>query len=155
MLVQLVCLDRRYQRMNCYNIREIQTILKSKYAPSSSDSFDMHFALNDTAVGLRYQVGGLDFIDPAMFTYYKHALLTHPRYKAIHEFLHKPILEFDSVKLFMSRCSFMFSVLTTLYREETTGMKDVFDVPSSNFFNGVSTLSSSFVPTNSSTNFSL
>jgi hypothetical protein len=25
MLVQLVCLDRRYQRMNCYNIRESQT----------------------------------------------------------------------------------------------------------------------------------
>ena len=152
MLVQLVCLDRRYQRMNCYNIREIQTILKSKYAPSSADSSDMHFTLNDTAIGLRYQIGGLDFIDPAMFTYYKHALLTHPRYRAVHEFLHKPILEFDSVKLFMGRCSLMFNVLKTLYREETTGLSEVFEVQSVTFTGGLSSLTSNFLPTSGSSN---
>jgi heme/copper-type cytochrome/quinol oxidase subunit 1 len=33
MLAQMVCIDRRYQRMNCFNIREIQTLLRSRYHP--------------------------------------------------------------------------------------------------------------------------
>jgi hypothetical protein len=82
MLVQLVCLDRRYQRMNCYNIREIQTILKSKYSPNSSENPSVQFNLNDTAVGLRFTLGEVSFLDPAIFTYYRNAILNHPRYKA-------------------------------------------------------------------------
>jgi len=31
MLCQLVCVDRRYQRMNCFSIRELQGILKRKF----------------------------------------------------------------------------------------------------------------------------
>ena len=31
MLMQLVCVDRRYQRMNCFNIRELQGILKRRF----------------------------------------------------------------------------------------------------------------------------
>jgi len=31
MLCQLVCVDRRYQRMNCFNIRELQGNLKRKF----------------------------------------------------------------------------------------------------------------------------
>jgi heme/copper-type cytochrome/quinol oxidase subunit 1 len=31
MLFQLVCTDRRYARMNCFNIRELQGILKRKF----------------------------------------------------------------------------------------------------------------------------
>ena len=31
MLCQLVCLDRRYQRMNCFNIREVQALLKGRF----------------------------------------------------------------------------------------------------------------------------
>lgn len=86
MLVQLVCLDRRYQRMNCYNIREIQTVLKSKYLPNGSDGVDAHLALDDTILGLRYQIGGLGFIDTSMLSYYYNALLTSPRYQALHTF---------------------------------------------------------------------
>lgn len=118
MLVQLVCLDRRYQRMNCYNIREIQTILKSKYNPNLSEPAEVHFNLDDTTVGLRYQLASLDFIDFSTLTYYKNALVSHPRYQALHEFLNKPIVEFDSVKLFMSRASLMFSVLETIYKDQ-------------------------------------
>ena len=119
MLVQLVCLDRRYQRMNCYNIREIQTILKSKYAPASADSADVHFDLSNTALGLRYNIGGIDFLDPAIFTYYRNALSAHPRYRAFHDFINKPIVEFDSVKLLMSKSSLLYTVLRSLYREES------------------------------------
>lgn len=31
LLCQLVCVDRRYQRMNCFNFREIQSLLKRKF----------------------------------------------------------------------------------------------------------------------------
>jgi hypothetical protein len=86
MLVQLVCLDRRYQRMNCYNIREIQTILKSKYSPNVSSDSNVRFNLNDTAVGLRYSLVGSNFLDPAMFTFYRNAITKTPRYRAVHEF---------------------------------------------------------------------
>ena len=155
MLVQLVCLDRRYQRMNCYNIREIQTILKSKYAPASSDSADVHFNLNDTAIGLRYQIGGLDFIDPAMFTYYRNALATHPRYRAIHEFLHKPIVEFDSVKLFMSKSSLMFSVLKTMYSDETLDVRHLFGSSSLTGSGSTSSLLTNLIPTSTTSHFSV
>ena len=30
-LCQLVCIDRRYQRMNCFNIKELQSILRNKF----------------------------------------------------------------------------------------------------------------------------
>jgi hypothetical protein len=112
--------------MNCYNIREIQTILKSKYTPCSSDSVDTHLKLSDTTIGLRYQLGELNFIDPYIFIYYKNALLAHPRYRAIHEFLHKPIIEFDSVKLFMGRCSLLYTILNALYNDDVINMNDAF-----------------------------
>lgn len=86
MLVQLVCLDRRYQRMNCYNIREIQTILKSKYAPNSMDSSPVHFSLNDTVVGLRYQLGGPDILNNATLSYYQNSVATSPKVSSLYEF---------------------------------------------------------------------
>jgi hypothetical protein len=112
--------------MNCYNIREIQTILKSKYSPSTADSADTHFNLNDTAVGLRYQLGGLDFIDSSMLVFYKNSIMNNSQYRVIHDFLHKPIVEFDSVKLFMSNCSLMFNVLKVMYDDETTDIRHLF-----------------------------
>ena len=114
MLVQLVCLDRRYQRMNCYNIREIQTILKSKYSPNTVDPSKVHFSLNDTSVGLRYQLGGLGFTDSAMLTYYRNGISLDSRFAAAREFLHKPIVDFDSVKFFMSSASSLFKSLKSL-----------------------------------------
>lgn len=155
MLVQLVCLDRRYQRMNCYNIREIQTILKSKYSPNTTDAADVHFGLDETVIGLRYQIGGVDFIDTSVFTYYKNALLSHPRYRALHEFLHKPIVEFDSVKLFMSRCSFMFSILQMMYEDESLDIRHLFGSIKSTAVSGPTSLVNQFLPQTSHTPVSL
>lgn len=30
-LCQLVCIDRRYQRMNCFNVRELQSLVRNKF----------------------------------------------------------------------------------------------------------------------------
>lgn len=74
MLVQLVCLDRRYQRMNCYNIREIQTLLKSQYSPNSHDSSNVNLLLNETILGLRYNLMTLTPVDSTMLNYYRNSL---------------------------------------------------------------------------------
>ena len=144
MLVQLVCLDRRYQRMNCYNIREIQTILKSKYSPNPSEDVDIRSSLNESAIGLRYNLNGVDFLDPAIFTYYKNALVSHPRYRAFHDYMHTPVADIAWVKLTMSRLSCMYTVLTSMYSDSTAGSVTLSDAPTSRL-----ELSSLFLPNSS------
>lgn len=144
MLVQLVCLDRRYQRMNCYNMREIQTILKSKYTPNSIEQSDVRFNLEDTTLGIRYQIADLFTLDTYLLVYYKNAIVNSARYKAIHEFLHKPIAEFDTVKLFMSRVSFMFSVLKMMVEDQSLDIRHLFGSPEP--LAGPSTLIDQLIP---------
>lgn len=112
MLVQLVCLDRRYQRMNCYNIREIQTILKSKYTPNTTDATDIRFSLNDTTIGLRYQLNGLDFLDNSVLTFYKNNLITDYSRSSTYQLLNSPLAEFAPVKNFMEKTSLLYTTLT-------------------------------------------
>lgn len=55
MLCQLVCLDRRYQRMNCFNIREVESLLKSRFFPDLVNSYDYRLLLNNTILNLRFK----------------------------------------------------------------------------------------------------
>ena len=55
MLCQLVCTDRRYARMNCFNIRELQGVLKRKFFVDLVNSHDHRSILNESMVGLRYR----------------------------------------------------------------------------------------------------
>jgi len=112
MLVQLVCLDRRYQRMNCYNIREIQTILKSKYSPNTAESSDVRFGLEETIIGLRFQLNGIEFIDPSFTLFYKNALLNNVKLTSLHTFLNKPILTVNGTHNFMNKTSLTFQHVT-------------------------------------------
>ena len=147
MLAQLVCLDRRYQRMNCYNIREIETILKSKHSPNVRNDADFHKSLDETAISLRYSLGFWENIDTSVFIYYKNAIVNSARYKAWHEFIHKPIVEFEAVKLFMSRVSFMFGVLKMMWEDGSADVSHL--LGSSATFNtgGPLRLVNTFVPT--------
>lgn len=64
MLCQLVCVDRRYQRMNCFNIRELQGSLKRKFFDDLVNSQSSHELLNESVVGLRFKKNENSFIDP-------------------------------------------------------------------------------------------
>ena len=64
--------------MNCFNIREIQTLLRSKYHPDSLSVIEHHQFLNDTVIGLRYQLGGLETIDPSMASAFNYGLVSLP-----------------------------------------------------------------------------
>jgi hypothetical protein len=70
MLCQLVCVDRRYQRMNCFNIRELQGILKRRFFNDLVNSNEHHTLLNDTMIGVRFKLNNTQNIEPDIFTFY-------------------------------------------------------------------------------------
>lgn len=75
MLFQLVCTDRRYARMNCFNIRELQGILKRKFFVDLIDSHDYKHLLKNSMINLRYKLNSninLDFDTGAFYKFGTH-----------------------------------------------------------------------------------
>jgi hypothetical protein len=70
MLCQLVCVDRRYQRMNCFNIRELQGILKRKFFPDLINNSDHHLLMETSMIGLRFKANSNDAIRPEQSLFY-------------------------------------------------------------------------------------
>jgi hypothetical protein len=56
MLGQMVCIDRRYQRMNCFNVREYESLLKRKFFFDLVNSTDYRQILDKTSFALRYKL---------------------------------------------------------------------------------------------------
>jgi hypothetical protein len=63
MLGQLICLDRRYQRMNCFNIREVQSLLKRRFFTDLINSNEHHELLDQTMLGLRFKTTNLNSLN--------------------------------------------------------------------------------------------
>ena len=61
MLGQLVCIDRRYQRMNCFNIREVQSLLKRKFFVDMINTHEYKSLLNNSMISLKYKTNDLNF----------------------------------------------------------------------------------------------
>jgi len=70
MLCQLVCVDRRYQRMNCFNIRELQGILKRKFFPDLINNSDHHLLMESSMIGLRFKTNSNEVIRPEQSLFY-------------------------------------------------------------------------------------
>jgi hypothetical protein len=81
MLCQLVCVDRRYQRMNCFNIRELQGILKRRFFTDLVNSSDHHSFLNESTIGLRFKSLNNSFITPDQQLFYKLGTTNVPKVK--------------------------------------------------------------------------
>jgi heme/copper-type cytochrome/quinol oxidase subunit 1 len=62
MLAQLVCLDRRYQRMNCFNMRELQALLKEKYFNDIVNNYDYRSNIFNS-LNLKYKLNDLSVVD--------------------------------------------------------------------------------------------
>lgn len=58
MLAQLVCVDRRFQRMNCFNMREIQAILKQRFFAGLQEERSHHQLLDKTLIRLKLKLNG-------------------------------------------------------------------------------------------------
>ena len=75
MLAQLVCLDRRYQRMNCFNIRELQTLLKNRYHPELLDERLHTDFLSQTSLITRFKLFYSNSTKPQMLLFNDYPLL--------------------------------------------------------------------------------
>ena len=82
MLCQLVCVDRRYQRMNCFNIRELQGILKRRFFNDLVNSNDHHTLLNDSMIGIRFKFNNTQNIEPDIFTFYNFGTTDVSKFKS-------------------------------------------------------------------------
>ena len=125
MLCQLVCTDRRYQRMNCFNIREIQGILKRKFFTDLVNSNDHHELLNNTMLGLRYKTNGLNSIDQNMSLFFNHGTTNSPKIKYLS---YVPISDNNSlfIRFFYLTQSFInFELLTTYLNNLLSFFKNI------------------------------
>lgn len=82
MLMQLVCVDRRYQRMNCFNIRELQGNLKRKFFTDLVNSNDHRDFLNQSILGMRFKNNNNLAITPDMEAFYNFGTTSSPKVKA-------------------------------------------------------------------------
>lgn len=55
-LCQLVCIDRRYQRMNCFNIKELQSIVRKKFFFELMDENVYNEQLANTLIGFKKNI---------------------------------------------------------------------------------------------------
>lgn len=69
MLCQLLCLDRRYQRMNCFNVREVESLLKGRFFPDLINSHDYRHLLHNTILKLRFKTNDLSSINTNLFLF--------------------------------------------------------------------------------------
>jgi len=61
MLAQLVCIDRRYQRMNCFNIREVEALLKRRFFYDLTNDREFTTLLDKSMIGLKYKLNDFNF----------------------------------------------------------------------------------------------
>ena len=81
MLCQLVCVDRRYQRMNCFNIRELQGILKRKFFTDLVNSNDHRDLFDKSIIGLRFKNNNQLNINHDMSLFYNFGTTTSAKAK--------------------------------------------------------------------------
>jgi len=82
MLCQLVCVDRRYQRMNCFNIRELQGILKRKFFTDLVNSNDHRDLFDKSIIGLRFKNNNQLNINHDMSLFYNFGTTTSSKAKS-------------------------------------------------------------------------
>ena len=59
-LCQLVCIDRRYNRMNCFSIKELQSVLRNKFFKESLNYNLFNNKFNESSTGLKYKLNSLN-----------------------------------------------------------------------------------------------
>ena len=82
MLCQLVCTDRRYQRMNCFNIRELQGILKRKFFTDLVNSSDYRDVLDSSMIGLRYKANNTFNLNHDSLSFYNFGTTSSNKFRS-------------------------------------------------------------------------
>jgi len=99
MLAQLICMDRRYQRMNCFNIREIQTLLRARFYADLVNESSHHLFLAHTALGLRLKLNNSSFINLNNLLLHRYGIVQNTNVR-VQEYLTGYLLEPTGVGYF-------------------------------------------------------
>lgn len=82
-LCQLVCIDRRYQRMNCFNVRELQSLLRNRFFFEINNTL-VHTTNTLQTLLIRYKLNNLTLSAvPELHTYF--LLHQYPLYQSFIE----------------------------------------------------------------------
>lgn len=81
MLCQLICIDRRYQRMNCFSIRELQGILKRRFFTDLTNSSDHRELLNNSMIGLRFKTNNNLTVDTDISMFFNYGTTFNSKFK--------------------------------------------------------------------------
>ncbi len=108
MLCQLVCVDRRYQRMNCFNIREIQSILKRKFFTDLINSHEHHTLLDKTAMGLRFKTNNINSINSNIFIFYNYGIEFTPKTRSSYFLINN---NFSNETPFFNSYNFLYTLI--------------------------------------------
>lgn len=107
MLCQLVCVDRRYQRMNCFNIREVQSLLKRKFFTDLINTHDSHVLLNKSAIGLRFKLNNGSSLNTNFLTFSQFPLEFAPKTRQV-PFLETVFVASSNSQLYVLNSGFFF-----------------------------------------------
>lgn len=110
MLCQLLCLDRRYQRMNCFNVRELQALLKNRFFTELVSSKDHHEFLDQTAIGIRFKTNNLDTIHSNTLLNFRYGINSQSQSKS-QNYTTSVFEEAGTNTLFFNQTSFLWKVL--------------------------------------------
>lgn len=109
MLCQLVCVDRRYQRMNCFNIREIQSILKRKFFVDLLNTHEHHSLLDKTAIGLRFKTNSINSINSNVFVFYNYGIDFNAKIKS-NNYVFNQTVDTNDTLSFSNNSLFLFLI---------------------------------------------
>jgi len=83
MLCQLVCTDRRYARMNCFNIRELQGILKRRFFTDMVNSHDHRNILSSSMIAAKFKLNSSENINLDTTLFYNWGVLRGSSNKSV------------------------------------------------------------------------
>ena len=72
MLCQLVCIDKRYHKINCFNISEAQSLLKKKFFLDLINNRDVRLDFLGGSSSIRFKANDVMYKDSNQFIAYNY-----------------------------------------------------------------------------------
>jgi len=76
--------------MNCFNIREVEALLKTRFFPDLVNTQDYRFLLNNSMIGLRFKTNDLNAINPNMLLFHQYGLVRNTYNRFVSNFFNNP-----------------------------------------------------------------
>tara|TARA_B110000908_G_scaffold85639_1_gene102336 strand:+ start:4500 stop:5441 length:942 start_codon:yes stop_codon:yes gene_type:complete len=127
MLFQLVCVDRRYQRLNCFNMRQLDTVLRRQFFTDFFSTGDHKQLMGDTLLGLRFKLNQLENTHPDSYSFFNYGTTSNTSTKytplyidRLYDFVRLPVLtkytfNLEFVYNFLREVNFPSLTLLNLY----------------------------------------